>query len=230
MQSPLIPSRSAAVPIAVLLVFIAGWLSCHYYEKPRAVPVTAHDQVRQADGSLIAAITDKTQPPQQIVPRGDTVQATGHIVIAASKPVASPDVHVEPAPAANSGELLFADNGDGTYSASPHLMEVCQRLLSCPAVAIDETLVKGKAGQQDLLVSTPGGVVQDATLAPVGTVLLAKAHPWALGVAMPLGLPGSSQYGLAMAYSFQALPVTVGVDVFTVQGRAAGVVEAMVRF
>lgn len=201
----------------------SGWAGCHYYERPRAIPVIAHDQVRQSDGSLIAARVATPQPPQQIIPAGDHVTATGHVLLAASKPVAAANVHVvqgvqvgqksaghagAPADAADSGAFLFADNHDGSYSASPQLMAVCQRLLSCPAERLDLTTVMDKHGQQDLLVSTPGGTVETATFAPA-PLKVEKAHPWMIGPSY-----GRAGWGIVAGRQFQALPVTVGIDAF----------------
>lgn len=194
-------NRTYVTALLAILLYLAGWASCHQYNKPRAVPVIAHDQERQQDGSLIAARVDTPQPPQQIVPRGDQVQATGHIVIAARAPVLRPGIAIQPAPVIASG-VTPAD-----LPVTARLLDQCERLLQCPAVTVDETLVRGKDGQQDLLVSTPDGQVQSASLAPVGPVLVASVHPWLIGPSY-----GRGGWGLVAGRQFQALPLTVGVD------------------
>lgn len=186
-----------------LAVFGAGWASCHYYEKPRAIPVIAHDQVRQKDGSLIAARVSTPQPPQQIVPKGDQVQATAQIHLAAHALQLKPGVQVQQKSAGDAGLPAVAVASGPTVAQ----LDDCERWLQCPAVTVDETLVRGKDGQQDLLVSTPDGQVQSASLAPVGPVLAAPVHPWLIGPSY-----GRGGWGLVAGRQFQALPVAVGVD------------------
>lgn len=194
-------NRNYVTAALAVLLYLAGWASCHYYNKPRAVPVIAHDQARQQDGSLIAARVVTPQPPQQIIPRGDHVQATAQIHLAARAPVVRPGIAIQPAPLIASG-VTPAD-----LPVTDRLLDQCERLLQCPAVAVDETLVRGKDGQQDLLVSTPGGTIQSASLAPAGPVLAAPVHSWLIGTSY-----GRGGWGLVAGRQFQALPVTVGVD------------------
>lgn len=210
-----------------LAVWSAGWIVSNRYYAPQAVPQIAHDQQDLGHGNVLAAKVVERIQPETVVPQGFKAQATAHIVVAGSKPVAVPDVHI--APTADSGELAFTDNADGSYSASPKLMQTCAKIMTCQTVTLDETLVKDKAGQEDLIVSDQTGSVQ-ATFNAGTLSMAAKPHPWALGVARPFGIPMASQYGLAAAYSFQGLPVTVGADVFTTDSRPSGVLTAMVRF
>ena len=190
--SPVIVPRQlqlAGFFMYTLLLLVLGWLACHAYEKPVVVPVIAHGQVRQEDGSLLAARSAAPLAPQQGLPPGDKVQATAQIHLAARQPVPLAQSGQPPAPRA--------------------LLDQCQRLLSCPALTVDETLVQGRNGQQDLLVSTPGGLVQGAVLAPVLPLVGAPEHPWSVGVSY-----GRGGWGLAAGREFQAVPVHVGVDVF----------------
>jgi len=201
------------------LLLAGGWLGCFYYHRPVALAQTAHALQPQKDGSIIAAKNTTPVPttPPLMTPAGEHVVAEGHISLSPQRrPATGPLAATEPARqsgVAGGGQPAPAAN------AGP-----------CAPVDLDYALLANKAGQEDFQVKAEGAVIKDVTFDTLAPVMPVKAHPWGLGLALPLGLPGAGRWGLAGAYEFQALPVTVGVSSFTVQGRLAGVGSVLWRF
>lgn len=211
--------KATLAGIVLLATFATGWYCSEHYNEPAHIAVTSHVQIRQADGSLIAARIAAQQAPQQAIPTGDKVTATGSVMLAAKAAVVRQNVHLETA--TDSG-LALTDNGDGSYSATPALLNACQRIMSCPAQRLDLTTVVDKSGQQDLIVSSPDGKVDTATFAPA-PLAVPKAHPWAVGL-----LYGASNRGMYLSRDLG--PIRLSIDAIDGNKGAIDVVGLGWRF
>ena len=122
------------------------------WSRPKPVVVVAHDQVRNADGTLTAARTADPIKPVSRVPIGSK-QVAGFI--AKTKP-AKPEA---------------------VPGADPKVVKSCMSILHCPSVQIRGTITQDKNGQQDMTLTEN---VDSATFAP--TISAQKYRPWSVGV------------------------------------------------
>lgn len=206
-----IPSVSSHFKISMIVIWsialVAGtWFECTKYYGPQEVQQVSHVQKTLVPGTVLAAKEAAPIKPATVVPNGSKAIATIHIVVPESKPVASSKAAVMPPECA-------------AYVSQ----------LTCPATTLDATEVKDKSGQVDLVVKNADGSNANVVFNAGLTQDTYKFHHWSLGAAMPLGLSGTSKYGLAGAYEFQRLPVTVGAAIFTVNGKPAEVITAMIK-
>lgn len=183
--------------LLLLTAFALGWLESSRSHEPVMTPITLHAQRRQVDGSIIAARIAPSVPHQSL-PVGDVASATASVDLAATIPVLQPSSRILPEGIANSGLA-------SGLSVSAATVSECQRILQCPAVHIDETLVKTPDGQQDLLVSTPEGNIAEARFSPLPMLV---ARPERYGVGVSYGPAGG---GIIAFRQFTELPITVGV-------------------
>ena len=122
------------------------------WSRPKPVVVVAHDQVRNADGTLTAARTADPIKPVSRVPLG-------------SKQVAGFTAKTKPA------------KPEAVPGADPAKVKECAAILQCPSVTIGGTIAQDKNGQQDLTLSDN---VESAVFAP--TIKVQPYRPWSAGL------------------------------------------------
>jgi hypothetical protein len=193
------------IALALLFVaYLAGWWCADRYAQPATIAITAKPPVRQADGSLKAGVSTAPPAPLQIVPKGSRVDSTFVALVAPEPPI----------DAVATGTVLAADADHPAETVTTGLIDTCEQLLQCPAVTLDGTLATAANGQPQLLLSTPNGTVETATLNAGATIPVPKVHPWGLGVRYGSG----GRVTPVGTYSFQSLPIVVGADLGATPG------------
>lgn len=254
-MNALIPSRSAGlsiigVLIVAALIFLGGFVYGRHYDAPVVAVQAAHPQVllgKNGSGGTEAANTGTGKPldVKTATPPSEKPKATIDIATKAHGPVYVAEARVTPQgnPGLAGSPLAVTPEGnpDDTATSAPQIVANppappadCAGYIShleCPAVHIHITIAQAADGHLDIVaLADNGDVVDTATFNPGSLGAMVKRHPLALGGAFPIGLPGAGKYGVAVTYDFEHVPVTAGLDAFTVNGRLASVATVVWHF
>ena len=210
--------------IVLILTFLLGFACGMKYEKPVSVHETPLPAIQQKDGSVVVQRAPESVASPSIVPHGTVVQRVDRIVVQTKLvPIAA---------VTNNATVTFTAQDtpqvEHTYTLpSQALIQECRQIMTCPSTTVTLTTVKQEDGTQRVVAMAQDGSIVSAMDSPWVNDKVEKDHDNGIGFAVPMDIPGSSSIGIAYSHDFHAIPVTAGLDGWTINGRAAllGTVE-----
>jgi hypothetical protein len=195
-----------------------GWRFWRQQPLPQEIAAPA---VRQKDSSLVLQrAPDAHAKPQQIIPKGATVERIEHIVV-------QPKAILPAVPAASSDSMKQTDSA----RAALLVPEVSRETpIACPPVRVDLTLYRLADKTQRVVASSPDGTVLDSLSVdtPVERALPPpKILRWSAG---PLYGGSAARWGAAITYDLGPFRPLVAVMQGPKAGGAIAFVGANIRF